>query len=62
MPSDTQNEIIREVMEEKPFDFSNVKVIIKKGNEQIVEEIFLKRQWVFDNIPHFRPVMDNVNN
>ena len=36
------DEIVREVIAQKPFDFKKVKVIVKKG-ETVLDEILLDR-------------------
>lgn len=48
-------------MEERPFDFANIKVVIKKGADIVLEEIFLNRAWTSEHIPHFKPVIEGVN-
>ena len=44
----------------KPFDFQNIKVIIKRGKQGDVK-IFLNRKWTLENIEHFRPVIEGVS-
>ena len=49
-------------MEQKPFDFAKVKVIIKRSKQQGGDkEIFLDKKWTLDNIEHFRPVIEGVS-
>jgi hypothetical protein len=57
--TESQKNIVRELLDRRPFDFAKVKVILKKGATP-VEEIYLDRQWTFDHIPHFRPVIEGV--
>jgi len=47
-------------MDKKPFDFHKVKVIIKRGKMKD-KEIFLDKQWTLNNIEHFKPVIEGVN-
>ena len=49
-------------MQEKPFDFNLVKVVIKKGDKGEDKEILLNKKWTYDNIKHFRPVIEGVTN
>ena len=49
-------------MQEKPFDFNLVKVVIKKGNQGEDKEILLDKKWTYENIRHFRPVIEGVTN
>lgn len=59
--TDSQAELVRQVIEEQPFDFRNIKVIIKKsGQGEVLEEVFLGRDWTYEKIPHFRTVIDAV--
>ena len=34
-----------QVMDEKPFDFAKVKVIIRRGKNHPDEEVFLDKKW-----------------
>jgi len=36
------DDIVREVIDSRPFDFKKIKVIIKKG-DAVLEEVFLDR-------------------
>ena len=47
-------------MNQKPFDFAKVKVVIKKADSES-ENIFLDKTWTYDNIAHFRPVIEGVS-
>ena len=37
-----------------------IKVIIKRGSDEIRDKIMLDRNWAREHIAHFRPVIDNV--
>ena len=39
-----------------------VKVVIKKGDNGKDKEILLEKKWTYDNIKHFRPVIEGVTN
>ena len=60
--TESQKDVVREyIRSEKPFDFSNIKIILKKGKSDTTEQsILLPREWAFDNIPHFRGVISSV--
>ena len=47
-------------MDQKPFDFQKVKVIIKRGKLPD-KEIMLDKKWTLDNIEHFKPVIEGVS-
>ena len=48
-------------MDEKPFDFAKVKVIIRRGKNHPDEEVFLDKKWTLANIEHFKPVIEGVS-
>lgn len=43
-----------------PFDFSKIKIVIKRPKEKEPDTIFLDRKWARLNIPHFKSVIDGV--
>ena len=47
-------------MDQKPFDFQKVKVIIKRGKLGD-QEVMLDKKWTLENIEHFRPVIEGVS-
>ena len=49
-----------QVMDKKPFDFAKVRVVIKRGSLGD-KEIMLDKQWTYDTIAHFRPVIEGVS-
>ena len=49
-----------QLMDQKPFDFQKVKVIIKRGKLGD-QEVMLDKKWTLDNIEHFRPVIEGVS-
>ena len=50
------------LMVKKPFDFSTIKIIIRKHNDKEAKEVLLDRKWVVknNNIPHFANVVKKV--
>jgi len=40
-------------MQKKPFDFANIKIIIKRLNDED-HIILLNKNWTRENIPHFK--------
>ena len=56
--------MVREyVKTEKPFDFNNIKIILKKGKaDSSMQVVLLDREWAYENIPHFRGVISSVKN
>jgi hypothetical protein len=53
----------KEKVKETPFDFSCIKVLIKKSNDKESKEVLLNRDWVtrHDAVPHFAGVIKNVD-
>ena len=49
-----------QMMDKKPFDFTKVKVIVKRGKLGDTE-LFLDKKWTLDNLEHFRPVIEGVS-
>lgn len=49
-----------QLMDQKPFDFQKVKVIIKRGKLED-KEILLDKKWTLENIEHFKPVIEGVS-
>ena len=49
-----------QMMDKKPFDFSKVKVIVKRGKLGD-EELFLDKKWTLEHLEHFRPVIEGVS-
>jgi len=60
--TESQKDVVREyIRSEKPFDFSNIKIILKKGkSDTSIQAVLLPRGWAYDNIPHFRGVISSV--
>ena len=48
-------------MEDQPFDFKQIRVVIKKSDNTFVKVVMLEKAWARKNIPHFRPVIDGVS-
>lgn len=46
-------------LDRKPFDFTKVKIIVKRGKLGDTE-IFLDKKWTLDNLEHFKPVIEGV--
>lgn len=44
-----------------PFDFTKIKVVIRRPKQDECETIFLDRKWAKEKIPHFTGVIQNVN-
>lgn len=47
-------------MDEKPFDFENIKIVIKRVKQENTT-ILLNRKWTLENLEHFRPVIEGVS-
>lgn len=46
-------------MQQKPFDFNKIKIIIKRSdNSEFI--ILLDKNWTRQTIPHFKSVIDGV--
>ena len=48
------------VLQKKPFDFKQIRIIIKNTNGK-EDEVFLDKKWAYKNISHFKPVIDGVS-
>lgn len=60
--TETQKDVIREIVDSpKLFDFSKIKIVIKRGRNNEDEVTLLDRIWAHKHIPHFRSVIEGVS-
>jgi hypothetical protein len=49
------------MLEEQPFDFRHIRVLVKRQDEKVAKVVMLEKKWTHTNIPHFRPVIEGVS-
>jgi hypothetical protein len=42
-----------QMLDEQPFDFGKIRIIIKKQDESVSKVILLDKRWTHKYIPHF---------
>ena len=57
--------MIQDKKKDTPFDFKNIKILMKKSgtSKEPPQEVFLERQWIkkYNAIPHFANVIKGVD-